>query len=60
MDRDDNEEEEEEEEKDVDNLDYHGDFDNNEMLICGKEYVLRKYVQNELAWWFQMGKWFPF
>lgn len=40
-----NEAEEEEEGSDGDDG-YRDDFDNDEVIICGKGYMLKKYVQN--------------
>ena len=39
-------EQEEEEDDDVDDHDYCGDFDNDEMIVRVKEHMLRQYVQN--------------
>lgn len=42
----DDDEEKEGEDTDVDDYDYCGEFYNDDMNVCGKKHMLKKYVQN--------------
>ena len=50
----DDDEEKEGEDTDVDDYDYRGEFYKDEMNVCGKKHMLKKYVQNLSSCWFQM------